>query len=293
MKLLRLNKKLIAMSSVMLASMLYAVCVPCVKILNGNVPDIMMGGLLYLGAGFGLIFTTLIKEGKSELSLTKKELPYIVAMILLDITAIMALMFGISKTTGANASLLGNFELAATSLAAFFIFKEKISSKLFAAIILITIASIILSYEGSLSFEFSLGSVLVLISCILWGFENNCTRMLSSKDTRQITIIKGCFSGLGILIIAFIAGETIPQVKWIILVLLLGFISYGISVSLYIYSQRFLGAAKTSAFYSSAPFLGVLFSMLILHERPLMQFYIALFIMLAASILVINDTHNS
>lgn len=293
MKFLKPSKAHFADISALFSGILFALCVPFAKILSNYVSSAIMGGLLYLGAGVGLLISFMIKKGKPDLSLTKKELPYTILMIVLDISAIILLMFGISKTTGANASLLGNFELVGTTLAAFLIFKEKISKKLFLAILLITIASIILTFEGSGSFIFNMGSILVLLSCVCWGLENNCTRMLSSKDTRQITIIKGCFSGSGGLIIAFLSGEILPEIKWIILTLVLGFISYGISVSLYIYAQRFLGAAKTGAYFSAAPFFGVLFSLILLNEKPLFQFYIALFIMIIASILVIKDTHDS
>lgn len=290
---LSLNKTKVAVLSALFSAILYALCVPCAKILGKHVESAIMGGLLYLGAGSGLLLTALFKKGKANLSLTKTEAPYAAAMVLLDITAIILLMFGVSRTSGANVALLGNFELVATSVAAFSFFKEFVSIRLFCAIILITLASIVLSFEGAGSFIFNAGSILVLLSCVCWGIENNCTRMMSSKDTRQITIIKGCFSGAGGLIIAFLLGESLPQIKWLILTLLLGFVSYGISVSLYIYAQRFLGAAKTGAYYSVAPFFGVLISMIFLGERPDMKFYISLLIMLAASILVVRDTQNS
>lgn len=288
-----MKKTTIAVLCAFFSAILYAVCIPFAKILGNYVPSAVMGGLLYLGAGLGLLITTFIKQGSTELSLTPKEIPYMSAVVFLDIAAILLLMFGIANTTGANAALLGNFELAATTIAAFFVFKEFVSKRLVFAIILITVASIILSFEGEGSFVLNIGSISVLLACICWGVENNCTRMLSIRDTRQITLIKGCFSGLGGLIIAFWAGETLPATKWIILVLLLGFISYGISVTLYIYAQRFLGAAKTASCYSTAPFFGVLFSLLILGERPAISFYVALCVMVAATILVIRDTQNS
>lgn len=288
-----MNKTTIAVLSAFLSAILYAVCIPFAKILGNYVPSVVMGGLLYLGAGLGLLITTFIKQGSPELALTKKDIPYMSGVVFLDIAAILLLMFGLANTTGANAALLGNFELAATTIAAFFVFKEFVSKRLVWAIILITVASIILSFEGEGSFVLNIGSISVLLACICWGVENNCTRMLSIRDTRQITLIKGCFSGLGGLIIAFLAGETLPAIKWVILVLLLGFISYGVSVTLYIYAQRFLGAAKTASCYSAAPFFGVLFSLLILGERPQMSFYIAFLVMVVATILVIRDTQNS
>ncbi len=292
MKILENNFKKAALSAV-LSALLYAACIPCIKILGKYVPPAFTGAFLYLGAGLGLMLTTLFKGVSVNLALTKKEIPWAAAMVLLDTVAVSTLAAGVLLTNGANVSLLGNFELVATALAAYFLFSENISKRLFAAIILITIASIVLSFEGSGSFVFNKGSILVLISCVCWGLENNCTRRLSSKDTRQITIIKGCFAGLFGLITAFAAHNPVPQAKWIILVMLTGFMSYGISVSLYIYAQRFLGAARAGAYYSAAPFFGVIFSLLILNEHPDLRFYIALLIMLWASVLVIKDTNGS
>lgn len=292
MKFFKINNSQIAVLSALLAAGLYAVCIPCAKIIGFHVPSTMLGAFLYLGAGFGLLMTSFTVKNKKAKPLTKKEIPYAAAMVLLDIAAITFLMFGISKTNCANVSLLGNFELIATSLAAFFIFKESVTKKLFAAIVLITFAGIILSFEGKSSFLFNTGSVLVILSCICWGLENNCTRVISSKDTRQITIIKGCFSGLGSLILALFAGEAFPEIKWILISLILGFLSYGISVCLYIYAQRYLGAAKTGALYAIAPFAGVFFSVLMLNERLQIQFYIAFLIMVIATVLVIKDSFD-
>ena len=114
--------------------------------------------------------------------------------------------------------------------------------------------------------------------------------MISSKSSVEIVIIKGCFSGLGSLLIALLLGEELPSPSWMLRVLLLGFVSYGLSINFYILAQKELGAAKTSAFYSVAPFLGVAFSMLLLGERPDMQFYAALAIMLLATVLMVQDT---
>ena len=293
MKRLNVNNHHIAVISAVSAAVLYAICIPCAKLLSIHTGSTFLGAFLYLGAGLGLFITSPFIKNQQTKPLTKKELPYTIAMILLDIGAIIFLMFGIARTNSANVSLLGNFELVATVFAAFLIFKEAITKKLLLGIILITIASIILSFEGKASFVFSTGSIFVVLSCIFWGLENNCTRAISSKDTRQITTIKGIFSGIGSLVVALVIGEAIPDYKWILTSLLLGFISYGISVCLYIYSQRYLGAAKTGALYSIAQFAGVFFSIIILKERPEIQFYIALCIMIIATILVINDSFNS
>ena len=289
-----MNKKNTAIFFAILAAALYAVNVPLSKLLMTNVQPTMMAAFLYLGAGVGLVIYNLICKAFGKVTikepLTKKELPYTVAMVVLDIIAPILLMIGITKTNSANVSLLNNFEIVATSLIALFIFKEVLSKKLALAIILVTIASIILGFEGSGSFTFIIGSVFVLGACVCWGFENNCTKMLSSKSSIEIVTIKGCFSGLGSLIIALIIGEHIPALKWIIAVMLLGFVAYGLSINFYIMAQKELGAAKTSAYYSIAPFLGVAFSMILLRERPNLQFYIALIIMAISTVIMIKDS---
>ncbi|MBE5950783.1 MAG: DMT family transporter [Lachnospiraceae bacterium] len=289
-----MKTKKLATAFAILAAALYAINIPLSKLLLEHVETTMMAAFLYLGAGIGMFFYCAIGDlmgtRKKKERLTKDELPYTIAMVVLDIIAPILLMIGITKTNSANVSLLNNFEIVATSLIALFIFKEVISKKLWLAIGLVTIASIILSFSGNDAFTFNSGSLFVLGACICWGFENNCTKMLSSKSSEQIVIIKGCFSGLGSLMVALILGEDIPALKYILAILLLGFVAYGLSINFYIMAQKDLGAAKTSAYYSVAPFLGVAFSMLLLHERPALQFYIALTIMIVSTIVMTKDT---
>ena len=286
-----MKTKNIATCYAILAAALYAINIPLSKLLLTQVEATMMAAFLYLGAGLGLLLCGLASGRKhTEEPLTRKELPYTVGMVLLDIAAPILLMLGLERTNSANASLLNNFEIVATSLIAFFLFREQLSRRLTAAILLVTLASIILGFEGAESFQFNTGSLLVLAASCCWGLENNCTRMLSSKSSVQITTIKGIFSGLGSLIIALVLGEKLPSLLWILAVMLLGFIAYGLSINFYIKAQKDLGAAKTSAYYSIAPFLGVAFGMVILGERPALQFYAGLAIMVIATVLMIKDT---
>ena len=76
---------------------------------------------------------------------------------------------------------------------------------------------------------------------------------------------------------------TLPGPAWIPLILLLGFVAYGLSIVFYIYAQRELGAAKTSAYYAIAPFIGVALSLVIFTEIPSLYFLIALVIMIAGT----------
>ncbi len=277
-----------------LAAAVYAIGIPISKMLLIHIKPTMMAAFLYLGAGVGMIVyvtagSVFHKREKKD-SLTKKELPYTVAMVLLDILAPILLMIGITKTNSANVSLLNNFEIVATSIIALLLFGEVISKRLWLAIILVTISSVILSFEGGGAFQFNIGSLLVLAAATCWGLENNCTSKISNKSSEEIVIIKGCFSGLGSLIIALVIGESFPNFIWVLYALIVGFLAYGMSLNFYIMAQKNLGAAKTSAYYSVTPFLGVAFSMILLRERPGFTFYIALAIMAISTFIIIKDT---
>ena len=273
-----------------LAAVFYALNAPVSKLLLSSIPPSMMASFLYLGAGLGmtLLQTAAKRRGIAvqEQKLTRRELPYTIAMVVLDIAAPVALMLGIERTSAANASLLNNFEIVATSLIALFLFKENISPKLWLGIGLVTLASILLSVEDLGNFSFSAGSLLVLAACVCWGFENNCTRMLSSKSPFQIVVTKGIGSGLGSMLIALFAGEAVPGFLSIVMALCLGFAAYGLSITFYLYAQRELGAARTSAYYAIAPFIGAALSLLLFHEIPPASFVLALIIMIAGTAVV-------
>lgn len=266
-----------------LAAAFYALNAPCSKLLLAHVGPTMMAGLLYLGAGIGMAAAGKLHGTGRELPLTRAELPYAVGMVLLDIAAPVFLMFGLAYTTAANVSLLNNFEIVATSVIAFICFREAVTRRLWLAIALVTLSSVILSVEDSSSFSFSTGSLFVLAACICWGFENNCTRRMSQKDAGQIVVIKGLCSGCGSLLLALAAGETLPQPEYIALTMLLGFVAYGLSIFFYVRAQRELGAAKTSAYYAIAPFLGTGLSLLLFRQLPTVSFVIALAIMAAGT----------
>ncbi|MEG0307551.1 MAG: DMT family transporter [Clostridium sp.] len=285
-----------ATSFAILAAALYAISSPVSKLLLGEISPTLMASFLYIGAGLGMAVVGIVKgrinKEKTEARLTKEELPYTIGMVILDIAAPIFLMIGLTMTTSANASLLNNFEIVATSLIALLIFKESISRRLWVAISLITLSSIILSIEDISSFSFSFGSNFVLLACICWGLENNCTKKLSLKDPLEIVVVKGLGSGMGALIIALILGERITNISYMLVALLLGFVAYGLSIFFYIYAQRDLGAAKTSAYYAIAPFIGVGLSLIIFREVPTVSFIIALIIMIMGAYFASTEQHN-
>lgn len=274
------------------AAFFYALNVPCSKILLDYVEPTFMAAFLYLGAGLGVGIMYLFrwKTESREERLEKKDLPYTFGMVLLDIIAPIFLMIGVSIGTSSNASLLGNFEIVATTVIALFIFKEKVSKKLWAAIVFITLSSIILSFDGSGSFEFSIGSLFVIGATMCWGLENNCTRSISDKSTYQIVTVKGFFSGAGSLIVAMVLGESFPNMVYILFTLILGFIAYGLSIFTYIRAQKTLGAARTSAYYAVAPFIGAFLSFALLHDKLSVGYIAALLIMIVGTAFVVFDT---
>lgn len=282
-------RKYLPILSAVLAALLYALSTPFLKLTLAVVEPVFLAGLLYFGAGVGMLLMCMFT--KESLPFAKKQYPYVIGMILLDVLAPILLLYGLRLSVAENAALLNNFEIVATSVFAFFIFKEKISIRLRYAIVIITLASILLSIENlQSSLSFSFGSVLIILATMVWGLENNFTRNLSDNSPIKITAIKGTFSGLSSILLACFLNQMTWDVSLILLSMLLGFITYGLSIMFYIYAQRSLGASKTSSFYALAPFLGAGISILIFKDVPQLNFYIALVLMIWGIVLITKDT---
>jgi len=279
-----------------LAALFYALSIPFSKLIMKEIPSTLLAGLLYLGAGIGMsglyfMNNAVHKEKKEEYEkIEKRDIKYVIAMVVLDVFAPIALLYAVENANSSTVSLLNNFEIVATSLIAFLIFKEKINIRLLLSILLITIASILLSVDFSNHFEISIGALFALVACVCWGIENNCTRNLSSKNPYLIVIIKGFGSGLTSIIIGLIIGNRVGSWIYLFYALLLGFVSYGLSVFTYVISQKYIGASRTSCYYGFAPFVGVILSFLLIKEEIQTMFYIAFVIMLIGIIILSIDT---
>jgi drug/metabolite transporter (DMT)-like permease len=278
-----------------LAAFCYGISIPLSKILLSELSPVFVAGLLYLGAGLGMLIFKVSKNKviqEREASLSRKDLPYTITMIALDVLAPIFLLIGILKTTSSTASLLNNFEIVATSVIAFCIFKEAVGKRTWIAIILVTIASVILSIDDFQALQFSIGAIFVLLACVCWGFENNCTARLSLKNPLEIVIIKGIGSGVISLIIALLLSQLSFNILYISVALILGFFAIGLSVYFYILAQRHLGASRTSAYYALAPFIGAGLSFLILKETISASYIIALSIMIVGVYLTTFEKHD-
>jgi len=276
----------------LMAAVCYALNTPLSKLLLDEVAPTFMAAFLYLGAGLGVGSMYLFHWRREEPAerLSRSDLPYTLGMIVLDILAPIFLMLGIKYGNAAHASLLGNFEIVTTTLIALMVFHEAVSRRLWAAIGLITLSSALLSLEGSGSLQFSYGSLFVLLATACWGLENNCTRRISEKSTYEIVLLKGLGSGGGALVIALLLGEALPALGYVAAAMLLGFVSYGLSIFMYIRAQRSLGAAKTSAYYAVAPFVGTFLSFILIGEPLTSAYLVALLVMMGGTALVVLDT---
>ena len=281
-----------AIAFAVLAALFYALSSPISKILLEDVSPYLMASLLYLGAGIGMLAVRSASPSsrREERPLTRGDMPYIIGMVVLDIAAPILLMYGLLNSTASSVSLLNNFEIVATTL---LLFGEKVSSRTWAAVILITISAVILSTAGTGELTFSHGSLAVILACVCWGLENNCTRRLSDSGPLRIVVIKGIFSGLGALLIATFMEIGSPTLSEIAGALLLGFVSYGMSLFFYISAQGKLGAAKVSAYYAMSPFIGAFISLLLLGEELTWTFAVALAVMALGTVILTWETLES
>ena len=274
-----------------LAACLYALSTPCSKVLLANVAPNMMAALLYLGAGVGMAALTAARAAvgrgpSAEAPLERADAPYVAAMVLLDIAAPILLMAGLSHAAPENVALLNNFEIVATAVIALLAFQERVAARTWAGIAVITVSCALLSLEGEAALSFSSGSLLVLGACLCWGVENNCTSRLSQRDPAQVVIVKGLGSGAGALAVALVAGDALPAPPDALAALLLGFVAYGLSIFFYVYAQRGLGAARTSAYYAVNPFIGAVLSLVLFRTVPGPAFLLALALMALGAWLV-------
>jgi drug/metabolite transporter (DMT)-like permease len=286
-----------AMIQALLAAVLFGASAPIAKLLLGMIEPIPLAGFLYLGSGVGLLLFRGIQHsaGQSarvEAGITKADIPWLTGAILAGgVAAPIILMFSLRTTPAATASLLLNFEGVATALIAALVFKEAIGGRIWWAVVCITVASVLLSLNLSGEWGISLGALGVLCTCALWGLDNNFTRNISAKDPLSIVIIKGLGAGGFSLILALILQTSFPKPLAVLGAMLLGSLSYGISIALFILAMRDLGAARTSAFFGTAPFVGALISFLLFQEFPNMPFMISLPIMIVGAVLLLGEEH--
>lgn len=280
----------------LLAALLFGISAPLAKVLLGDVAPIPLAGLLYLGSGLAALTWLALqnrREAAGEAQLLRGDLPWLVGAILVGgVAAPIILMFSLQATPAATASLLLNFEGVATTLIAALVFREAIGRRVWGAIGLITLASSILSWESTGQWGLSPGALGILLACGLWGLDNNFTRNISAKNPLTIVAWKGLGAGTFSVLLALLLGQPFPGVAVTLRALLLGSVSYGLSIMAFILALRDLGAARTSALFSTAPFIGMTLAFVIFREPLTTPFLLALPVMIAGTLLLVGEAHQ-
>lgn len=283
------------MAQAIMAAALFGASAPIAKALLGRIEPIPLAGLLYLGSGIGLVLVRTLGFHRlaGEARLGRSDLPWLAGSVLAGgVAAPIVLMLSLRSTQAATASLLLNFESVATTLIAALIFKEAIGTRIWCAIGAITAASILLSWDSGGQWGISLGALGILGACILWGMDNNFTRNISAKDPTAIAAIKGLGAGAFSLALALAVRNPFPAPVEAAKAMLLGSLSYGASIVLFIHAMRSLGAARTSALFGTAPFMGALLSFAIFQEAPSRLFMLSTPLMIAGAAFLVGEKHR-
>jgi drug/metabolite transporter (DMT)-like permease len=287
-----------SMMQALLAAVLFGASAPLAKLLLGEVEPISLAAFLYLGSGIGvLLFKTIRRsrtpDAEGEAQIKRTDWGWLAGSVFAGgVAAPIVLLFSLRSTPASTGSLLLNFEGVATTLIAALVFKESMSRPAVWAILCVTAASILLSWDVSSQWGISLGALGILSACVLWGIDNNLTRNISAKDPLSIVLVKGLGAGSFSLVLTLILGNSLPRLTIVLGAMLLGSISYGLSIVLFIRAMRGLGAARTSALFGMAPLAGVVLSFLLLRETPNLLFLIALPLMIVAAILLLREQHS-
>ncbi|HVS80485.1 MAG TPA: DMT family transporter [Pyrinomonadaceae bacterium] len=275
---------LTGVSFAMLAAVLFGASTPFSKILLGKTEPVLLAGLLYLGSGVGLtiwsLFRSLSKSSTREARLKRSDLPWLAGAILAGgIIGPVLLLLGLAITAASSASLLLNLEGVFTAVLAWFVFKENFDRRIALGMAAITLGGLVLSWGGRLEVGVPWGALTITGACLAWGIDNNLTRRVSAGDPVQIAAIKGLVAGAVNLTIALAIGTQVPAFSTVTMAALLGFFGYGVSLTLFVLALRHIGTARTGAYFSLAPFVGALISVLILRDSLTLQFLIAAVLM--------------
>ena len=260
------------------SAVLFGASTPFAKLLLGVVDPWLMAGLLYLGAGVGLAIVHVsrgaLRLPAVEAALRRSDLPWLALVILAGgVLGPLLLMMGLVRTEAAAASLLLNLEGLATMGIAWVVFHENVDRRLLLGAFAILAGAALLSWQGQASFQWS--GVLIAGACLCWGIDNNLTRRLSSSDPVQIAMLKGLVAGIVNLALALWHGAVLPPADIVAMVAIVGFIGYGVSLALFVLALRYLGTARTGAYFSLAPFVGAVLAVIMLNEPLSARLFVA------------------
>lgn len=284
----------------LIAAVLFGLSAPLAKLLLGRATPQLLAGLLYLGSGTGLLVVWLVRRrggggggGSREAPLTRRDAPWLAGAIAFGgVAGPLLLMLGLSRTPAATASLLLNLEGVLTAALAWFVFHENYDRRIALGMLAIVAGGVVLSWEGELAVGGLAGPLAVAGACLAWAIDNNLTQKVSGGDPVQVAMLKGLVAGTVNTTIAMLLGARWPAAPSVGGAMLLGFASYGVSLSLFVLALRHLGTARTGAYFSVAPFVGAAASLAIFRERPTALFLAGAALMAAGVWLHLTERHE-
>ena len=277
----------------LLAAVLFGLSAPLAKLLLGRTTPQLLAGLLYLGSGAGLFVVWLVRRrGVREARLTRRDAPWLAGAIGFGgVAAPVLLLLGLARTPASAGSLLLNLEGVLTALLAWFVFRENFDRRVALGMLAIVAGGVVLSWEGQLRVGGFVGPLAVAGACLAWGIDNNLTQKVSGGDPVQVAMLKGLVAGVVNTGIALMLSARWPSSGVVSAALALGFLSYGVSLALFVLALRHLGAARTGAYFSVAPFVGAAASLALFRERPTALFVTGAALMAFGVWLHITERH--
>ncbi len=281
------------------AAALFGASTPLAKLLLGELPPLALAGLLYLGSGLGLLAVRLAthsrrsaKRPAAQAPLAAADYPWLAgAVVAGGVAAPVLLMWGLSGTGASEASLLLNLEGVVTALVAALLFREAVGGRVWTAAALMLAGATVLSWDSQAELKLSLHALAIVGASFCWALDNNLTRRISAADPVVLAMIKGLAAGSVNLVLALALGMQVPAAAPLAGALAVGFLGYGVSLVLFILALRHLGAARTAAHFSTAPFIGAAIAIIVLGEPFTFSFGAALALMAAATWLVLTEQH--
>ena len=274
------------------AAALFGASTPFAKILLGEVSPLLLAAILYLGSGLGLAAWIALRPRQAASRFAPGDWPWIGAAILAGgVAGPVLLMYGLALTDAASASLLLNLEAVLTAVIAWTVFRENVDRRVFAGMVAIVAGGVVLSAGSAPRADGFLGVILVSAACLAWAIDNNVTRRVSGGDAATLACLKGLAAGAVNLVLAIAMGAPLPAAAGWIGAGLLGFLGYGVSLTLFIVALRHLGTARTGAYFSVAPFFGAALALAILGERPDALFWAAAALMAVGVWLHLSERH--
>lgn len=279
----------------LLAAALFGASTPFAKQLVGDVQPLLLAGLLYLGSGLGLaIFRCVRDRGWTRPGLTRRGWSWLLAAILFGgLLGPAALMFGLTHAGAAQASLLLNLEGVLTAGIAWVVFRENADRRIVLGMVAIVAGGVLLALPSEQAkLQSWLGPLAISLAALSWAIDNNLTRQVATNDAVFIAGLKGLVAGAINTGLALAAGARLPPVDAVAGIFLVGLLGYGASLVLFVLALRNLGAARTGAYFSVAPFVGAALSIAMFGETTNALFWIAAGLMAIGVWLHATEVHD-